>query len=162
MIDGTMKYIIIVVGAILSILAPIKILAIIFIIFTLIDYILGVIVGIRVRKEGFISSKSYKTIWKLIGGLTCILLAFLLDNYVLTFLSLSILPYIITGILCGSDFWSILTNFALLSDHPVFRLIKKFGKEEIKKKYNINVEELDKKEKELKDIKNRTKKIKLK
>jgi hypothetical protein len=38
-----------------------------------------------------------------------------------------------------SEFWSILTNFAILSNHPVFRIIKKWGKKEIEKKLGIEI-----------------------
>jgi phage-related holin len=121
-------------GSILSIFAPVSKLAIIAFVFVCTDFILGLIVSTRVRKIGFRSDKFYKSLWKLLGIEVTIFLAYLLDTHVIA-PSLSLhLPNIFTGIICGAEFWSILTNFAILSDHPVFRLIKKWGKSEIENK----------------------------
>jgi hypothetical protein len=95
---------------------------------------LGLIVSVRVRKIGFMSEKLYKSIWKLLGIEVTIFLSYLLDAHVIA-PSLSLhLANIFTGIICGAELWSILTHFAILSDHPVFRLIKKWGKAEIENK----------------------------
>jgi predicted PurR-regulated permease PerM len=109
-------------------------LAIVAFVFVLVDFILGLIVSIRVRRMGFMSEKLYKSIWKLLGIEVSICLSYLLDAYVIA-PSLSLhLANIFTGIICGTELWSILTHFAILSDHPVFRLIKKWGKAEIENK----------------------------
>jgi phage-related holin len=122
------------ISSILSIFAPVSKLAIVAFVFVVIDFILGLFVSIRVRKVGFMSEKLYKSIWKLLGIEVSICLAYLLDAYVIA-PSLSLhLANIFTGIICGTELWSILTHFAILSDHPVFRLIKKWGKAEIENK----------------------------
>ena len=109
-------------------------LAIVAFVFVLIDFVLGLIVSMCVRKIGFMSEKLYKSIWKLLGIEVTIFLSYLLDAHVIA-LSLSLhLANIFTGIICGTELWSILTHFAILSDHPVFRLIKKWGKAEIENK----------------------------
>jgi hypothetical protein len=117
-----------------SVFAPIKTLAIIAFLFVLIDFILGIIVSIRIRKQGVMSSRIYKTVWKLLGVEVSIFLAYLLNTHVLNNTIPLGLPNILAGIICGADFWSIITHFAILSDHPVFRLIKKWGKAEIENK----------------------------
>jgi phage-related holin len=120
-------------GSLCSVFIPLQELALIVLLFIIIDFVVGLIVSFRIRKQGFLSNKAYRTIWKILGAETCVLLAFLLDAYVITFASLY-LANVFAGIICGVDLWSILTNFAILSNHPVFRLIKKWGKSEIENK----------------------------
>jgi len=131
------------VTSILSIFAPLTALAIVVFAFIFIDFILGLIVSIRVKKEGFITEKAWHTVWKLVGAEVCILLAWVLDTHVLTFAPSLALPNVFAGFVCGADLWSILTNFGILSNHPVFRLIKKWGKDEIKSKIGMDLSELD-------------------
>jgi phage-related holin len=120
-------------GSLCSVFIPLQELALIVLLFIIIDFAVGLIVSFRIRKQGFLSNKAYRTVWKIAGAEICVLLAFLLDTYVITFASLY-LSNIFAGIICGVDLWSILTNFAILSNHPVFRLIKKWGKSEIESK----------------------------
>ena len=122
------------VASLLSVFAPVKTLALVALLFVVTDFVFGLIVSIRVRKQGVMSSKIYKTIWKLIGIEVSIFLAHLLDTAVLNNTISFHLANILTGIICGTELWSILTHFAILSDHPVFRLIKKWGKAEIENK----------------------------
>jgi phage-related holin len=121
-------------GSILSIFAPVSKLAVIAFVFVIIDFVFGLIVSVRVRKVGFQSEKFYKSVWKLLGIEVSIFLAYLLDAYVIAPTLTLHLANIFTGIICGAELWSILTHFAILSDHPVFRLIKKWGKSEIENK----------------------------
>jgi phage-related holin len=131
---NTGKALTVAVVSLFSVFAQVKILAIVAFLFVLIDFVLGIIVSIRVRKQGVLSSKIYKTVWKIIGIEVSICLAYLLDTVVLNNTTSFYLANVFTGIICGADFWSILTHFAILSDHPVFRLIKKWGKAEIENK----------------------------
>ena len=131
------------ISSLISVFSPIYILALCVVVFILIDFVLGVIVSIRIKKEGFSSTRAWHTVWKLLGAIICILLAYKLDEYVLTFLPVLFLPNIVVGIICGADFWSILTNLSILSNHPVFKMIKKYGKSEIKNKTGFDIDELD-------------------
>jgi phage-related holin len=121
-------------GSIASVFSPVKTLALVALLFVSVDFILGIIVSVRVRRQGILSSKIYKSIWKLLGIEVSIVLAYLLDTAVLNNTMSYHLANIFAGIICGAEFWSILTHFAILSDHPVFRLIKKWGKAEIENK----------------------------
>ena len=121
-------------GSIVSIFAPVKTLALTALLFVSIDFIFGLIVSVKVRKQGVMSGKIYKSLWKLIGIEVSIVLAHLLDTQVLNNTTSYHLANIFAGIICGTELWSILTHFAILSDHPVFRLIKKWGKSEIESK----------------------------
>jgi len=131
-------------GSLISVLAPIKALAICVLIFIAVDFIFGLIVSVRVKKEGFITDRAWKTVWKLLGAEVCILLAWVLDKHVLDFIPYMFLSNIFAGFICTADLWSILTNCAILSNHPVFRLIKKWGKSEIENKTGLDISELDK------------------
>ena len=66
-----------------------------------------------------------------------------MDVYVLTFAYLY-LANVVAGFVCGVEFWSILTYLSVLSDNPIFTLIRKWGKIEIEKKTGIDLSELDK------------------
>jgi hypothetical protein len=119
--------------AIMGIFTPIIPLTIIVTLFIVIDCVVGIIVSKRIRKQGFVTHKFYNTIYKLIGAWLSIMLAFLIEKYIFKSESLYI-SHGIAGIICGADFWSILSNFAILSNHPVFRLIQKWAKAEIANK----------------------------
>jgi len=135
----------VILSAFLSIFAPVTTLAIVVFLFILVDFIFGVIVSYKVKKQGINSKKVYRTIWKLVGAEVCIILAYVLDTHVLSFTPRLHLPNIFTGIICGAEFWSILTNLAILSDHPIFRVIKKYAKTEIESKIGKGlIEELEK------------------
>jgi hypothetical protein len=122
--------------AVLGIFTPIVPLTIVVTLFIVIDWIVGFIVSKRIRKQGFLTHKFYNTVYKLIGAWLSIMLAFLIEKYIFKSEALYI-SHGIAGIICGADFWSILSNFAILSDHPVFRLIKKWAKSEIENKIGM-------------------------
>ncbi|MGL4956483.1 MAG: phage holin family protein, partial [Bacteroidales bacterium] len=121
------------IGALFSFFVPIQVLLIVAFVFIAVDFVVGLVVSIRIRKQGLLSSRIWDTVYKLVGAQVCIVLAWLLDAHVATFAPLH-LANVFTGIICGADLWSILSNFATLSNHPAFRLIQKWGKSEIEKK----------------------------
>jgi phage-related holin len=120
-------------ASLVSIFSPVWLLAAIIAVFIIIDFVIGLIVSIRIKKQGFITEKAYKTGWKLGGAMIVIILSHLLDTVVIPVIDLH-LANIFTGIFCGFELWSILSNFAILSNHPVFRIIKKWAKSEIANK----------------------------
>ena len=140
---GTTGKITLTITSALSILVPIKVLAIVVLVFVAVDFTVGLIVSKKKRKQGFVTEKAWDTIWKIIGAEVCIVLAWVLDTHVLNFAPDLFLANIFAGFICGADLWSILTNFAILSNHPVFRLIKKWGKSEIENKIGLDISELD-------------------
>ncbi|MDR0792888.1 MAG: phage holin family protein [Chitinophagaceae bacterium] len=124
-----------------SMLIPIRKLAALVFLFIAIDFVSGSFVAKRERKEGFMTKKFYRTLWKLAGAEIAISLALFLDDSILSFLPHMFLPNIFAGFFCGADIWSILANFAILSNAPAFNLIRKFGKAEIMSKLKINFDE---------------------
>ena len=127
------KFLTIFFSSLLSLFAPIMATLIIVFVFMFVDFVVGFIVSIKVHKQGFVTEKAYQTIFKVAGAEICVLLTWLVDTYILTFTTLNI-ANILAGIICGIELWSILANFAILSNHPVFRIIKKWAKSEIEHK----------------------------
>lgn len=124
--------------AILSLLAPIQPLILCAIIFIGIDFVTGVMASYkRARKAhrewAFESEKAWTTILKLCFVLAGIVLAWLIDSSILTFMHLN-LANLFTGFVCGVEFWSYLENAAEISDHPIFTALKKYMKNQLDKK----------------------------
>jgi hypothetical protein len=97
------------------------------------DFVIGVITSFKVHKKGFETIKAWRTAFKLAGALTCIVAAYGIEVFIFE-TDDKYLTRGVAGILCGFDFYSIIANFAMLSNHPAFRLIKKFVRSEIESK----------------------------
>lgn len=132
-----------------SVFAPVQSLVLISLEFITIDFIIGVIAS-RVRAKragrlsewGFESEKAWHTIWKAVFVFIGICLAHQLNEYIFTFVDLQ-LTNVFCGFVCGVEFWSILENSACISDHPVFRWLKKYMGKKVKE-IGIDPEDLDK------------------
>lgn len=132
-----------------SVFAPVQSLVLISLEFITIDFIIGVIAS-RVRAKragrlsewGFESEKAWHTIWKAVFVFIGICLAHQLNEYIITFVDLQ-LTNVFCGFVCGVEFWSILENSACISDHPVFRWLKKYMGKKVKE-IGIDPEDLDK------------------
>lgn len=131
-----------------SVFAPVQSLVLISLEFITIDFIIGVIAS-RVRAKragrlsewGFESDKAWHTIWKAVFVFIGICLAHQLNEYIFTFVDLQ-LTNVFCGFVCGVEFWSILENSACISDHPVFRWLKKYMGKKVKE-IGIDPEDLD-------------------
>lgn len=124
-------------AAIVSYLTPIKGLIVCAIIFVGIDFITGVWASkVRAKKRGeswgFESQRARKTVFKLALIMAGIILAWLVDSIILDYMNLN-LAHLFTGFVCCVEFWSYLENAAEISDHPVFRWVKKFMKKKVDK-----------------------------
>lgn len=132
-----------------SVFAPVQSLVLISLEFITIDFIIGVIAS-RVRAKragrlsewGFESDKAWRTIWKAVFVFIGICLAHQLNEYIFTFVDLH-LTNVFCGFVCGVEFWSILENSACISNHPVFRWLKKYMGKKVKE-LGIDPEDLDK------------------
>ena len=121
------------VGWVLSAFIPIAAILLLTVGFIVADFIVGIIVSYRIRHVGFTTLKAWRTAFKFAGAMTAIVSAYAIEVYIFktdsTYFSRGV-----AGILCGFDFYSLLANFAILSHHPVFRVVKKFVKSEIESK----------------------------
>lgn len=101
-------------------------------VFELVDFITGVIKSAVVAKRtkqrfAFESVKAWRTIYKFVFILIGIVLAEMLDQTIAAETRLRFANYF-TAFCCGVEFWSFLENAAVISDHPVFRWLRKFMK----------------------------------
>lgn len=103
------------------------------VVFEVMDFVTGVIKSAVVSKRkgerfAFESIKAWRTIYKFVFILVGIVLAELLDTTIAEQTRLRLANYF-TAFCCGVEFWSFLENAAIISDHPIFRYLKRFMKE---------------------------------
>lgn len=104
-------------------------------IFIAVDFVVGVIASYKRSKRRkvrwyFESAKAWNTIYKLAFSLIAVSLSFYLDTKIFDFVDLK-LPNMVAGFVCGTEFWSFLENAGDISDHPVFRAIRRITKRKI-------------------------------
>ncbi len=119
-------------SSLLALMAPVQGLVICAVIFVTIDFVTGVIASHRRASRAgvewsFSSRRAWDTALKLVLVMAGIILAWLLDSVVLTFVELH-LAKIFTGFVCGVEFWSYLENAADISGHPIFKALRKLLK----------------------------------
>ena len=110
----------------LGILLPLRPLLIVLVAFIAIDFITGLVASWH-RGEGFCSKKMWRTIYKCAFAFTGVVMMHLLDEVVLlpTRTSPLHLANYFTAFVCGTEFWSFLENGSELSQHPVFRIVRR-------------------------------------
>lgn len=115
----------------------------------MVDFITGCIKSAVVSKRrgerfAFESIKAWRTIYKFVFILIGIVLAEILDTIIMDD-RLRLANYF-TAFACGVEFWSFLENAAVISDHPVFRWLRKFMKLKVEDKLGADFEEMTKDE----------------
>ncbi|MFI3282497.1 MAG: phage holin family protein [Rikenellaceae bacterium] len=128
-------------GALLSLCAlfsPITHLIWCVVTFIGIDFVSGIAASkaraAREQKEWYFRSFfAWRTIYKLGFTIVAIGMAWMLDECVLTFLTLN-LARLVTGFVCGVEMWSFLENAAQISDAPLFRWLQKYVYQKVKDK----------------------------
>lgn len=119
-------------------------------VFELVDFITGVIKSAVVAKRskqrfGFESVKAWRTIYKFVFILIGIVLAEMLDQTISNESRLRFANYF-TAFCCGVEFWSFLENAAVISDHPIFRWLRKFMKFKLEDQIGMSFEDAKKDE----------------
>ena len=135
----------------LGILIPLRPLLIVLVAFIAIDFITGLVASWH-RGEGFCSKKMWRTIYKCAFAFTGVVMMHLLDEVVLlpTRTSPLHLANYFTAFVCGTEFWSFLENGSEVSQHPIFRIVRKLMNNKFKE---ATGEDLDQ---TIKDTKNQT------
>jgi phage-related holin len=133
--ENSVKYLWGAATAVAALLAPIQGLVLCALVFVAIDFATGVWASrCRARRAGvawsFSSRRAWTTTLKLVFVMAGIMLAWLLDSVVLTFVELH-LAKLFTGFVCGVEFWSYLENAADISGQPLFRAIKRLLKRKV-------------------------------
>ena len=123
-----------------ALFAPVQGLVLCAVVFVAIDFATGVAASHRkARRAGvawsFSSRRAWDTVLKLIFVMAGIVLAWLLDSVVITFVELN-LAKVFTGFVCGVEFWSYLENAAEISGQPLFRTLRRLLKRRVDKVIN--------------------------
>lgn len=112
--------------------APIQNIQLVMICVIIFDFLIG-LWACRKKGEGWQSVKMWRTVHKLFFATLIIMLLYAMD----TEMGISYFQFH-RGAAClitGFEIWSILENAAIISNHPVFRALKKLMKDELKNKF---------------------------
>lgn len=142
--DTLLKWIMAVVGSLLSLFAPVTPLVLCALTFVMIDFVMGILAGrkraARQHKDWYFSSdKAWKTVIKLTCIVVGIGMCHLIDTQILDFMNLH-LAKLFTGMVCGIEMWSYLENTMEISDAPVFRSLQKYVGKKMKDEVGIDIE----------------------
>lgn len=114
------------------------------IVFEIVDFVTGVwksAVESHKRGENFAfeSIKAWRTIYKVVFIMVGIVLAEMLDGALceerLRFANF------FTAFACGVEFWSFLENAAVISDHPIFRWLRKYMRHKVEEALDDKIED---------------------
>lgn len=142
--DTLLKWIMAVVGSLLSLFSPVTPLVLCALIFVMIDFVMGILAGrkraARQHKDWYFSSdKAWKTVIKLTCIVVGIGMCHLIDTQIIDFMNLH-LAKLFTGMVCGIEMWSYLENAIEISDAPVFRSLQKYVGKKMKDEVGIDIE----------------------
>lgn len=117
-------------------------------IFEGVDFVTGVIKsGVVAKRTGgrfaFESVKAWRTIYKFVFILVGVVLAEMLDRTLAMETRLRLANYF-TAFCCGVEFWSFLENAAVISDHPIFRWLRKYMRFKVEDQIGISFEDAKK------------------
>ena len=134
------KYLSGIVAGVMSFFAPVEPLLLCAMVFVAVDFLTGVLADRhKAHAEGrvwrFESAKAWKTVRKLSFVMAGIVLAWMMDSLMLPVVELR-LANLFTGFVCGVEFWSYLENAAEISDHQIFRTLKKIMKNKLDKTFD--------------------------
>lgn len=118
------------------------------VLFEAMDFITGVVKSAVLAKRAgrrfaFESVKAWRTIYKVVFILIGIVLAEMLDKTIAEETRLRFANWF-TAFCCGVEFWSFLENAAVISDHPLFRWLRKFMKLKVEDQLGMTLEESQK------------------
>ncbi len=133
--ESVLKYLWCGVTGLFAMFVPIRGLLMCAIAFVTIDFVTGVAASrCRAQRDGaawnFSSRRAWDTVLKLILVMAGIMLAWLLESMVLTFVELNPAK-IFTGFVCGIEFCSYLENAADISGQPLFRTLRRLLKKKL-------------------------------
>jgi phage-related holin len=142
--DTLLKWIMAIVGGLLSLFAPVTPLVLCALTFVMIDFVMGILAGrkraARQHKDWYFSSdKAWKTVIKLTCIVVGIGMCHLIDTQIIDFMNLH-LAKLFTGMVCGIEMWSYLENAMEISDAPVFRSLQKYVGKKMKDEVGIDIE----------------------
>lgn len=126
-------------GAIMSIMAyyaPCKGMIIVAVSAILFDLLTGVMASLSEGK-GIKSKRLWRTIYKLFFVASLIMLLYSVDKE----FQMIELHRVVAWLVVGFEVWSILENMARITDHPIFRILKRYMTDKIQDTTGVNIEE---------------------
>ena len=131
------KYISATIAGLCAMLCPIAPLIATALVFVAIDFVTGILASrVSAQREGkewwFESRKAWRTIYKAGFTAVSIIMMWLIDSVLLSFMNLN-LANIFTGFICGVELWSFLENATTISDSPLFSWLGRWVKRRVKK-----------------------------
>lgn len=127
------------VAALLGVIAPFQNMVLCVITFIAIDFITGILASYNRYKElgkankwRFESIKAWRTIYKLVFALIAVVLTWIMQEHIIPFWDLKLVN-IVTGFICGVEFWSFLENAADISHYKGFLWLKRITKSKFAK-----------------------------
>lgn len=134
-----------VIGAASAYFQPIKGIVTITMITILVDMVLGIWAA-RKRGKGIKSVKLWRTAYKMLISFAVIHLLYSIDQEFGITIAHS---YVIAGLfIVGFEMWSILENAAVITDHRIFRILRKYMEDKVKSSTGIDMVGEDNKNKE--------------
>ena len=130
------KYISGLVAALAALLCPITPLIITATLFVAIDFVTGIIASsVAAKNEGrkwrVESRKAWRTVYKSCFVVTGIVMAWLVDCYVLGFMHLHF-ANLFTGFVCGVELWSFFENASTISQSRLFKWLSRWIKSKLR------------------------------
>lgn len=142
-------------GVICSAILPVVDLIVTSFVFILIDFVVGVIASRarykklgKLEEWGFESEKMWNTVYKAVFVGVGIVMLQTLDARVLPAVPLNLANYF-CGFVCAVEFWSFLEGAAIISNHPVFRWLRKYMGKKVNDVVDSTVDKLKDKVNEL-------------
>lgn len=135
-----------------ALFVPLQSLIVCLFVFILVDFITGCWADYkrhwRVKQRWYFQScKAWDTVYKFIFSVAGVVLMSLIDLYILSAWDMNLyLPNMFCGFICSVEMWSYLENAAEISNHPVFRWVRKFVKTQVEQRTGIELNDLDNKE----------------
>lgn len=117
--------------------------------FEVTDFVTGVIKSAVVAARNgqhfaFESVKAWRTIYKVVFILLGICMAEMLDHTLVCDGHRLRLANYFTAFVCGIEFWSFLENAAVISDHPLFRWLRRFMKVKVEDQLGMKFDDTEK------------------
>jgi len=103
----------------------------------LLDLILGVLAA-RARKEGIKSFKLWRTAYKLLIAVMVVALLYAMDIEIGT--DIIQLHRIVAWLITGFEIWSMLESAGQITDHKLFRMLKKYMEDKVEAITGVDLE----------------------
>lgn len=129
-------------SGIISLFAPIYVSILSVFFFIIVDWIYGYKVSRKYKKRKIESSKIWKTVNKLTEAVTLIVGAHIIDTFVVVSLDLHAVEFL-AGVICFTEFWSILESLSELHPKGPWRFLKKVIKAKGEKYLEIDLNAKD-------------------